>query len=67
MPVEVEVSLPSIRNPALGDGLSASLPRRFIPWEGPRTGLEGYRKSRPSGIRSPDCPPRTESTESVLD
>jgi len=42
-------------------------PQALYPWEGPRTGLEGYRKSRPSRIRSPDCPPRSESTESVLD
>ena len=28
---------------------------------GPRAGLGGCGKSRPSGIRSPDCPARSES------
>ena len=30
-------------------------------WVGPRAGLEGCGKSRPSGIRSPDRPARSES------
>ena len=30
-------------------------------WVGPRAGLDGCEKSRPTGIRSPDRPARSES------
>jgi hypothetical protein len=30
-------------------------------WEGPWTGLDGCGKSRPTEIRSPDCPAHSES------
>jgi hypothetical protein len=30
-------------------------------WVGPRAGLDVYENSRPTGIRSPDCPARSQS------
>ena len=35
-------------------------------WVGPRAGLDGYGKSRPTGIRSPDRPARSESQPTEL-
>jgi hypothetical protein len=55
-----------------GGVLSASRPGRFYPrerpgthctggWVGPEAGLDRCGKSRPTGIRSPDLPARSES------
>ena len=46
--------------PAL-DGGEWSTRRPKVPWVGPRAGLDGCGKSRPTRIRSPECVARTKS------
>ena len=50
MPVEAEVSLLSVRNPAPGDGWSASLPRHFTPGKAPGQVSKGTESLVPVGF-----------------